>query len=76
MPTAMSEGLSHKRRQLRALKGVAVRLGHEDEAAKLDTEIRTERLADAIEQTVATFPALSLAQRDRLARLLQDPDAG
>ena len=71
MPTATSEGLSPKRRQLRALKGVAVRLGHEAEAAQLDTEIRTERLADFIERTVATFPPLTPSQRDRLARLLQ-----
>lgn len=70
MPAATSDGLSQKRRQLRALKGVAVRLGHQDEAAKLDAEIRTERLAEDIQQTVATFPPLSPEQRDRLARLL------
>ena len=71
MPSIASEGLSPERRRLRAHKGVAVRLGNSSEAARLDTEIRTARLADYIRRTVDTAPPLTAEQRDRLALLLR-----
>lgn len=71
MPFVASEGLSIERRKLRAHKGVAVRRGDQAEAARLDTEIRTARLADYIRKTVDAAPPLTAEQRDRLALLLQ-----
>lgn len=71
MPTGMSEGLSLERKQLRGRKGVAVRLGRTEEAAQLDTEIRTARLAEDIERTVDAWPPLSIEQRERLAAILR-----
>lgn len=70
MPSVISDGLSIERRQLRARKGVAVRCGNTAEAARLDTEIRTARLADYIRQTVDASPPLTVEQREELARLL------
>jgi len=67
--------LSEERRQLRAHKGVAVRLGRTEEAQRLDTEIRTARLEDYIRKTVDAAPPLTPAQRDRLALLLKGGDA-
>ena len=63
-------GLSLERRKLRAQKGVAVRLGRTEEAQRLDTEIRTARLADYIRRTVDAAPPLTDTQRRRLAALL------
>jgi hypothetical protein len=71
MPSAISGDLSAERRILRARKGVAVRLGRTEEAARLDAEIRTARLADYIKQTVDSAPPLTVEQRDRLAGLLR-----
>ncbi len=71
MPSVVSKGLSPERRKLRAQKGVAVRLGRHAEADRLDAEIRAERLAEYIRETVDAAPALSAEQRDRLALLLQ-----
>lgn len=67
--------LSPERRQLRARKGVAVRLGHHDEAQRLDTEIRTAKLEDYIRRVVDAAPPLTDEQRDRIAALLR-PTAG
>ena len=48
----------------------------ERESARLDTEIRTARLADHIRSTVDDAPPLTVEQRDRLALLLRGgPDA-
>lgn len=66
--------LSQQRRQLRSHKATAVRLGRHDEAQRLDTEIRAERLADYIRETVDAAPPLTPEQRNRLALLLR-PDA-
>lgn len=71
MPSVVSEGLSAERRRLRAHKGVAVRRGDAAEAARLDTEIRTARLADYIRKTVDAAPPLTPEQRDKLALLLR-----
>ncbi|MDQ3477404.1 MAG: hypothetical protein M3492_14050 [Actinomycetota bacterium] len=67
--------LSAQRRKLRSHKATAVRLGHHDEAQRLDTELRAERLADAIRATVDVAPALTPHQRDALAALLR-PTSG
>lgn len=71
----MPSGISAERRQLRALKGVAVRLGQTDEAARLDTEIRTAKLEDSIRSIVDAAPPLTDEQRARVALLLR-PAAG
>jgi hypothetical protein len=71
VPTGMSGPLSPERRTLRSKKGVAVRLGRVDEADRLDTEIRTERLAEYIRRTVDVAPPLTAEQRDQLALLLR-----
>jgi hypothetical protein len=68
-------GISAERRQLRARKGVAVRLGHTEEAERLDTEIRTARLEEQIKRVVDEAPPLTDEQRARLAQLLR-PAAG
>ncbi|KQO41875.1 hypothetical protein [Aeromicrobium sp. Leaf245] len=75
MSIVVSGQLSEKRRKLRARKGVAVRLGNEAEAARLDAEIRAERLADYIRVAVDAAPPLSVEQRQRLAVLLSGGDA-
>lgn len=67
--------LSERRRKLRSHKATAVRLGRHEDAQRLDTELRAERLADYIRQTVDAAPPLSEAQRDRLALLLR-PTSG
>lgn len=77
MPSVVSDGLSAERRQLRSRKGVAVRLGHTEDAARLDTEIRAARLAEYIRTTVDASPPLDDEQRTRLAALLRPiPSAG
>jgi hypothetical protein len=48
-----------------------VRLGRAEDAARLDTEIRTEALADHIRNLVDAAPPLTAEQRDRLAALLR-----
>ena len=71
MPTGIPGELSAERRQLRSRKGVAVRLGRTHEAERLDTEIRTARLADYVRATVDASPPLTSEQRDRIAALLR-----
>lgn len=63
--------LSERRRKLRSHKATAVRLGRHDEALRLDTELRAERLADYIREIVDAAPPLTVEQRDRLALLLR-----
>jgi hypothetical protein len=71
VPTVISGQPSAERRRLRSLKGVAVRLGDAEAAARLDAEIRTERLAEYIRGAVDQAPPLNADQRARLARLLR-----
>lgn len=59
------------RMQLARLKGVAVRLGRTEEAARLDTEIRAAALDAHIRRVVDAAPPLTPEQRDRLAVLLR-----
>lgn len=71
MPSVVPDDIAAERRQLRSRKGVAVRLGRPDEAARLDAEIRTAALAEHIARVVDKAPPLTDAQRDRLAVLLR-----
>lgn len=71
MPLVMSGQPSEERRRLRAQKGVAVRLGRTEEAARLDTEIRAAALDAHIRRVVDAAPPLTAEQRDRLAVLLR-----
>lgn len=69
MPAQASEST----RSLRARRAAARRWGHPAEA--LDRDYAESKLADYIEQTLATAPPLTADQRQRLAVLLSGGDA-
>lgn len=66
-----TDEIAAERRKLRALKGVAVRLGRPEEAQRLDTEIRTAALAEHVARVVDAAPPLTPEQRDRIVALLR-----
>jgi hypothetical protein len=68
MPTTTP--LSPERRKLSSAKAIATRWGHTTEADRLDTELRTARLADHIRDNLHGTPPLTPEQRLFLAALL------
>ncbi len=63
--------LDAERRILQARHAAAIRYGHDQVATETARDLAAAKLADYITKTVDASPALTDAQRDRLALLLR-----